>query len=51
MVFLQYLLGLRALGHDAWWLELLSSSGDDDCDRRLIETFFERMGRYEFREQ
>jgi hypothetical protein len=44
--FLQYLLGLRALGHDAWWLELLDSSGDPTLDRRRIATFFARLGEF-----
>ena len=41
--FLQYLLGLRALGHDAWWLELLRASGDPVRDRRRIDAFFAHM--------
>jgi hypothetical protein len=41
--FLQYLLGLRALGHDAWWLELLGASGDPGLDRQRIDAFFARM--------
>jgi hypothetical protein len=45
-VFLQYLLGLRALGHDAWWLELLETSGDAARDRRRIEGFFSRLAEY-----
>jgi hypothetical protein len=45
--FLQYLLGLRALGHDAWWLELLSSSGDPGVDQRRIDGFFARFDEYE----
>ena len=51
MVFLQYLLGLRALGHDAWWLELLRSTGDLDRDRTFTETFFERMAQYGLRDR
>jgi hypothetical protein len=41
--FLQYPLGLRALGHDAWWLELLTATGDPGLDRQRIEAFFARM--------
>jgi hypothetical protein len=41
--FLQYLFGLRALGHDAWWLELLIASGDPGLDRQRIDAFFARM--------
>jgi hypothetical protein len=44
--FLQFLLGLRALGHDAWWIELLRASGDPLLDRRRIEGFFARMGEH-----
>ena len=45
-VFLQYLLGLRTIGHDAWWLELLEMSGDPARDRRRIEGFFSRLAEY-----
>jgi hypothetical protein len=41
--FVQYPIGLRALGHDAWWLELLDASGDAGLDRQRIEAFFARM--------
>jgi hypothetical protein len=37
---LQYLLGLRELGHDAWWLEVLWTRGDARTDRACIDTFF-----------
>ncbi len=46
MGFLQYLLGLRALGHDVVWLELLASSGDAGVDAGRIEGFFGRMKQY-----
>jgi hypothetical protein len=36
---LQYLLGLRDLGVDAWWLELLWTRGDPVRDRYNVETF------------
>jgi hypothetical protein len=36
---LQYLLALRALGLDAWWLELFWSQGDPARDRTLIDAF------------
>jgi hypothetical protein len=42
-LFLQHLLGLRDLGHDVFWLEVLRSNGDTSRDRRLIEGFFRRM--------
>jgi hypothetical protein len=45
-VLLQYVLGLRNLGHDVIWLELLPSSGDPATDRRLIRRFFRRFHAY-----
>ena len=45
-VLLQYVLGLRDLGHDVIWLELLQSSGDPDTDRRRIHRFFRRFRHY-----
>ncbi len=36
---LQYVLGLRRLGIDAYWLELLSGTGDAARDRNLIARF------------
>ena len=36
---LQYLLGLRATGVDAYWLELLWTRGDPARDREFIEVF------------
>jgi hypothetical protein len=46
MAFLQYLLGLRSLGHDVFWLELLSSNGNATLDRDRIKAFFSRMEEY-----
>ena len=40
---LQYLLGLRALGHDAWWLEYLWTRGDAARDRQCIDTFLRNV--------
>ena len=37
---LQYLLGLRELGHDAWWLEILWTRGDASTDRASIDALF-----------
>ena len=37
---LQYLLGLRELGHDAWWLEILWTRGDASTDRAFIDALF-----------
>jgi hypothetical protein len=36
---LQYLLGLRELGYDAWWLEVLWTRGDPALDRAYIDDF------------
>ena len=47
-VFLQYLLGLDALGHDVFWLELLKTTGDRARDQKLIRIFFARFHRYGF---
>ena len=40
---LQYLLGLRELGYDAWWLEVLWTRGDRDRDTRYIDRFFDEV--------
>jgi hypothetical protein len=44
--FLQYPLGLRALGHDVFWLELLPSTGSRQRDLELVRIFFERIAAY-----
>jgi hypothetical protein len=49
-VYLQYLLGLIALGHDVLWLELLESEGNRAADLRRIRDFFARMEQYECRD-
>jgi hypothetical protein len=49
--FLQYLLGLQALGYDLFWLEILQSSGDKVRDERMIRIFRERFQRYGFGER
>jgi len=46
-IFLQYALGLVALGHQVLWLELFRSTGDGARDRQLIEAFFNRVRDYE----
>jgi hypothetical protein len=46
-LFLQFLLGLRELGHDVFWLELLRSTGRAEEDRRLVDAFFGRMREWE----
>ena len=45
--FLQYPLGLRALGHQVFWLELLKASGDRERDLALIRDFFGRIRTYD----
>jgi hypothetical protein len=45
--FLQYPLGLKALQHDVFWLELLQSSGRRENDLRLIRDFFDRLAFYD----
>lgn len=46
MIRIQYLLGLRALGHDAVLLELLWSTGNPARDDQLIDSFFARLDEY-----
>jgi hypothetical protein len=43
---LQYLLGLKALGHEVFLLELLWSTGDAAYDRQRIGSFFGRLQPY-----
>ena len=38
---LQYLRGLRDLGVDAWWLELVATTGNASTDRLFRETFLD----------
>ncbi len=40
---LQYLVGLRELGYDAWWLEYLWTRGDAERDRRCIDGFLRQV--------
>jgi hypothetical protein len=47
-VFLQYVSGLNALGHDVFWLELLKTTGDNSRDQKLIRTFLIRFRHYGF---
>jgi hypothetical protein len=49
--FLQFALGLRALGHDVFVLEAMLSTGDERDDRRRIGIFFDRMRQYGMGEQ
>jgi hypothetical protein len=43
---LQFLLGLRDLGHDAYLLELVYSRGNRREDEQRVQAFLERMQRY-----
>jgi hypothetical protein len=45
-LFLQYPLGLAALGHDVLWLELYQMCGQTARDQQLIDQFFSRMREY-----
>ena len=38
----QYLRGLRDLGHDAWWLEVLWTRGDAAFERHCIDVFWQQ---------
>jgi hypothetical protein len=49
--FLQHLLGLHALGHDIFALELLVSTGDASTDSFFVRSFFERLETYGFRDR
>ncbi len=49
--FLQYLFGLKDLGHELFWLELLCSSGDRGLDQRCSQIFLQRFERYGFKER
>src|SRR5438045_2885738 len=48
--FLQYILGLKALGHDVFWFEILLSSGDEACDRQQVTDFFKRFLHFGFKD-
>jgi hypothetical protein len=49
--FLQYILGLRDLGHDVFWLDLLPSTGERARDERRIRVFFTRFQAYGLRDR
>ena len=44
--FLQYPLGLKDLGHEVLWLELMRTTGQPDADRRIVRDFFQRAAPY-----
>jgi hypothetical protein len=45
-VYMQYVLGLRSLGCDVWWLEEFRESGDAESDRDAVSTMSRRLARY-----
>ena len=45
-VYLQYVLGLRELGCDVYWLEAFRSKGRAEQEAAALATFRARMGRY-----
>lgn len=44
--FVQNFIGLHALGHDAFWIEIFYSSGDTAKDEQLREIFLRRMAEH-----
>lgn len=44
--FLQYSLGLRELGHNVFWLEVVQATDDREHDLALIRSFLERIPAY-----
>jgi hypothetical protein len=49
--FLQFLLGLDALGVDVYWFELMLPSDDPAHDKRLIRIFLRRFAQLGFRDR
>lgn len=45
-VYMQYVQGLRQLGCEVYWLERFHSSGDQEQDKLMLSTFYQRMERY-----
>src|SRR5260370_15709821 len=48
--FLQYLLGLRDLGHDVLWLDVLVSTGTQAGDECLAQLLLKRFEQYRLRD-
>ena len=48
--FLQYILGLRDLGHDVLWLDVLVSTGTRAGDESRVQLFFKRFEQYGLRD-
>ena len=45
-VYLQYVLGLRLLGHDVYWLEAFRTKGREEQESAALATFQARMQQY-----
>src|SRR2546429_1806658 len=45
-VYLQYVLGLRLLGHDVYWLEAFRTKGREEQEAAALATFHARMQQY-----
>ncbi len=50
-VFVQYLMGLTAMGHDVYWLDLFRSSGDVANDQRKIQSLCRLLQYYGFKDR
>ncbi len=48
--FLQYILGLRDLGHDVPWLDVLVWTGTRAGDESRVQLFFKRFEQYGLRD-
>src|SRR5258705_12978042 len=48
--FLQYILGLRDLGHDVLWLDVLVSTGTRASDESRAQLLFKRFEQYGLRD-
>src|SRR5438034_11094318 len=48
-VYLQYVLGLRLLGHDVYWLEAFRTKGLEEQEAAALATFQARMQQYGLR--
>ena len=51
IVYLQYLLGLQALGHDVFLMELLKSTGDARTDEGHVTEFYRRLESFDLKQQ
>ncbi len=51
ILFIQYILGLKALGHTVFFFECFTSSADLGADEQKIRMFFERLREYDLQDQ